>query len=54
MAHGHNQFSSTSQADRWGGKMPGFAHEMLREIYEQPEALRRTMALYLPLRPAVA
>ena len=27
--------------------MPVFAHEMLREIYEQPEALRRTLALYL-------
>ena len=24
-----------------------FAHEMLREIYEQPAALRRTLALYL-------
>jgi len=24
-----------------------FAHEMLREIYEQPEAIRRTLALYL-------
>lgn len=37
--------------------MPGFAHEMLREIYEQPEALRRTMALYLAdksLRPEMA
>ncbi|MGA7341029.1 MAG: SIS domain-containing protein [Terracidiphilus sp.] len=27
--------------------MPDFPHEMLREIYEQPEALRRTLALYL-------
>jgi len=27
--------------------MPSFAHEMLREIYEQPEALRRTLDLYL-------
>jgi len=42
------------------GKMPSFAHEMLREIYEQPEALRRTMGLYLPpqasngLKPDVA
>jgi glucosamine--fructose-6-phosphate aminotransferase (isomerizing) len=27
--------------------MPKFAHEMLREIYEQPEALRRTLDLYL-------
>jgi len=38
-------------------EMPGFAHEMLREIYEQPEALRRTLALYLTgggLDPAVA
>jgi glucosamine 6-phosphate synthetase-like amidotransferase/phosphosugar isomerase protein len=24
-----------------------FPHEMLREIYEQPAALRRTLALYL-------
>ena len=24
-----------------------FAHEMLREIYEQPEAIRRTLALYV-------
>jgi glucosamine--fructose-6-phosphate aminotransferase (isomerizing) len=33
-----------------------FAHEMLREIYEQPEALRRTLALYLAgdgLKPEV-
>ncbi len=28
-------------------KMPGFEHEMLREIYEQPEALRSTIALYV-------
>jgi glucosamine--fructose-6-phosphate aminotransferase (isomerizing) len=28
-------------------KMPSFPHEMLREIYEQPEALRRTLSLYL-------
>jgi glucosamine--fructose-6-phosphate aminotransferase (isomerizing) len=37
--------------------MPSFAHEMLREIYEQPEALRRTLALYLicnGLKPEVA
>ena len=27
--------------------MPSFPHEMLREIYEQPQALRRTLALYL-------
>lgn len=27
--------------------MPQFAHEMLREIYEQPEALRRTLSCYL-------
>jgi len=35
----------------------GFAHAMLREIYEQPEALRRTEALYLSadsLLPEVA
>src|ERR1017187_3496476 len=37
--------------------MSSFAHEMLREIYEQPDALRRTWALYLAgneLRPEVA
>jgi len=37
--------------------MQSFAHEMLREIYEQPEALRRTLALYLAgdkLKPEVA
>ena len=27
--------------------MPNFPHEMLREIYEQPEALTRTLDLYL-------
>ena len=26
--------------------MPGFEHEMLREIYQQPESLRNTIALY--------
>ena len=37
--------------------MSSFAHEMLREMYEQPEALRRTLALYLAgngLNPEVA
>jgi glucosamine--fructose-6-phosphate aminotransferase (isomerizing) len=37
--------------------MQEFAHEMLREIYEQPEALKRTLDLYLAgksLRPEVA
>jgi len=37
--------------------MPSFPHEMLREIYEQPVALRRTLALYLAgdaLKPEVA
>lgn len=37
--------------------MPSFAREMLREIYEQPEALRRTLALYLEgdrLKPEMA
>ncbi len=37
--------------------MHNFAHEMLREIYEQPEALRRTQALYVEgdhLKPKVA
>src|ERR1035437_3942734 len=27
--------------------MPSFAHDMLREIYEQPDAIRNTLALYL-------
>ncbi len=31
----------------WNGKMPDFDHEMLREIYEQPLALRHTLGLYL-------
>jgi glutamine---fructose-6-phosphate transaminase (isomerizing) len=37
--------------------MPDFSHEMLREIYEQPEALKRTIDLYLAdraLKPEVA
>ncbi len=37
--------------------MPVFPHEMLREIYEQPEALKRTIDLYLAgraLKPEVA
>lgn len=37
--------------------MQSFAHEMLREIYEQPDALVRTMELYLAgksLKPEVA
>lgn len=37
--------------------MRSFAHEMLREIYEQPEALERTLTLYLAghdLKPEVA
>jgi glucosamine--fructose-6-phosphate aminotransferase (isomerizing) len=37
--------------------MTAFAHEMLREIYEQPQALERTLALYLceaGLKPEVA
>lgn len=39
------------------GKMPTFDHEMLREIYEQPLALRHTLELYLAnnaLKPDVA
>ena len=38
-------------------KMPAFEHEMLREIYEQPLALRHTLGLYLAhnhLKPDVA
>src|SRR6202453_5148785 len=37
--------------------MPTFDHEMLREIYEQPLALRHTLGLYLAnnaLKPDVA
>ena len=37
--------------------MPEFPHAMLREIYEQPQALQRTMELYLSrqsLKPEVA
>lgn len=37
--------------------MPVFDHEMLREIYEQPAALRNTLALYLnggSLKPDIA
>src|SRR5580658_6250744 len=37
--------------------MPTFDHEMLREIYEQPQALRHTFGLYLAsnaLKPDVA
>jgi len=37
--------------------MPDFPHEMLREIYEQPEALERTIAAYLDrgrLKPEIA
>lgn len=37
--------------------MRNFPHEMLREIYEQPDAIRRTLALYLAgdgLKPEVA
>ena len=37
--------------------MPFFAHEMLREIYEQPNALERTLQLYITahaLKPEVA
>jgi len=37
--------------------MPTFDHEMLREIYEQPAALRRTFDLYLDkngLKPEIA
>ena len=37
--------------------MPNFDHEMLREIYQQPQALRHTFSLYLTddtLKPEVA
>jgi glucosamine 6-phosphate synthetase-like amidotransferase/phosphosugar isomerase protein len=32
---------------RRDGHMQTFEHEMLREIYEQPAAIRRTLARYL-------
>ena len=35
------------QAEVWGAILTEFEHEMLREIYEQPDALRRTLALYV-------
>src|ERR1700691_3611733 len=38
-------------------EMPAFEHEMLREIYQQPLALRHTLGLYLAdnrLKPDVA
>src|SRR5580692_7468743 len=44
----------------WGSQgnfMSLFPHEMLREIYEQPDALNRTIALYLDssdLKPELA
>ena len=37
--------------------MPTFPHAMLREIYEQPQALERTLHLYISgqsLKPEVA
>jgi len=43
-------FGANSEARRSCAKMSvikSFAHEMLREIYEQPAALRRTLELYL-------
>ena len=43
-------FGANSEARRFCAKMSvfkSFAHEMLREIYEQPAALRRTLDLYL-------
>src|ERR1700679_3520469 len=39
------------------GRMPTFDNEMLREIYEQPSALRHPLSLYLSnsaLKPEVA
>jgi glucosamine--fructose-6-phosphate aminotransferase (isomerizing) len=50
----------TSHSSRTGcgtGNMPTFNHEMLREIYQQPEALTHTLGLYLAdhaLKPDVA
>ena len=43
-------FGANSEVRRFSTKMSvfkSFAHEMLREIYEQPDALRRTLDLYL-------
>src|SRR6202453_1227925 len=49
--------SSLKQSSARLIKMPEFDHEMLREIYEQPLALRHPLALYLTansLKPDVA
>jgi glucosamine--fructose-6-phosphate aminotransferase (isomerizing) len=40
------RFTSTRTSAKMT-EMQGFPHDMLREIYEQPAALRRTIALYL-------
>jgi glutamine---fructose-6-phosphate transaminase (isomerizing) len=38
---------SSTEGDAGMGTLHTFKHEMLREIYEQPAAIRRTLALYL-------
>jgi glutamine---fructose-6-phosphate transaminase (isomerizing) len=48
MIYDHFAVSIFAIQNRRGlGTMPAFPHAMLREIYEQPEALRRTLTLYL-------
>jgi glucosamine--fructose-6-phosphate aminotransferase (isomerizing) len=42
-----NETGDSSRNGFWIESMPLFKHEMLREIYEQPVALRHTMGLYL-------
>jgi len=46
-SHLPSDSSTTASTCATIGDMQSFPHEMLREIYEQPEALNRTLALYL-------
>lgn len=51
-----DEFGQHSKPDKMTA-MPSFSHAMIREIYEQPEALARTIALYLEgrsLKPDVS
>jgi glucosamine--fructose-6-phosphate aminotransferase (isomerizing) len=54
---GYKPVSSTTETGCGRQNMPLFDHEMLREIYQQPQALRATLGLYLDnnsLKPDVA
>jgi glutamine---fructose-6-phosphate transaminase (isomerizing) len=44
---GYEPVSSTTETGCGRQNMPLFDHEMLREIYQQPQALRATIGLYL-------